>query len=255
MPKAKTQLIFLTMLLKYINLLAFGLMVYMNYLANALPINNKTTGQISEQYPNLFAPAGVTFSIWGIIYLMLLVFVIIQFREQNKPMVQAIGWTFAISCLLNALWILAWHYQQLPLSVLIISGMLAALLIINHKLLNFAPDFSRAAFGIYLGWICIATIANITALLVNYQWGGWGIAAEVWTIILIGIGSVITTLLILKLENPFVGLAVIWAFAGIILKRQTDFPSIVIAASIGIAVVSLITIIMFYRQFTSNHII
>lgn len=243
------------MLLKFVNVFAFGLMVYMNYLANALPLNNKTTGQLSGQYPNLFTPAGVTFSIWGIIYLMLLVFVIIQFREQNKQMIAAIGWAFAVSCLLNALWIVTWHYELLPLSVVIILGMLIALLIINRNLMSFAPDFSRAAFGIYLGWICIATIANITALLVNYNWGAWGISQEVWTIIMISAGALISALAIYKLDNPFAGLAVIWAFAGIILKRQSDFPSIVVAASIGIVIVSLVAIIMFYRHLTTVKII
>ena len=242
------------MLIKLVNVFAFGLMVYMNYLANALPLNDKTTGQLSEQYPNLFTPAGVTFSIWGIIYALLLIFVIIQFREQNKQMIAAIGWAFAISCLLNALWIIAWHYEQLPLSVLIIAGMLIALLVINRNLLNFSPGLTRAAFGIYLGWICIATIANVTALLVNYNWGAWGISQEAWTIIMIATGAGIAALAVYKLENPFAGLAVIWAFAGIILKRQNDFPSIVIAASIAIVIVSLATIIMFYRQLSVGKI-
>jgi tryptophan-rich sensory protein len=243
------------MLLKIVNVFAFGLMVYMNYLANALPLNNKTTGQLSEQYPNLFTPAGVTFSIWGIIYLMLLVFVIIQFREQNKQMIAAIGWAFVVSCLLNALWIVTWHYELLPLSVVIILGMLIALLIINRNMMSFAHGFSRAAFGIYLGWICIATIANITALLVNYNWGAWGISQEAWTIIMISAGALISALAIYKLDNPFVGLAVVWAFAGIILKRQNDFPSIVVAAAIGIVIVSMISIFMFYRHLTTGKII
>ena len=242
------------MLLKYINLLAFGLMIYMNYLANALPINNKTTGQISAEYPNLFAPAGITFSIWGVIYLLLLVFVVMQFREQNKTIIQAIGWTFVISSLLNALWILAWHYQQLPLSVLIILGMLAALIIINLRLMEFGPGLTQAAFGIYLGWICIAVIANITAMLVNFNWGGWGVSHEAWTIVMIVAGAALTGLAVFKLDNPFIGLAVIWAFAGIILKRTADFPSIVTAAAAGIAVMSLITLYVFYRQFSANQI-
>ena len=169
-------------------------------------------------------------------------------------MIAAIGWAFAISCLLNALWIIAWHYEQLPLSVLIIAGMLIALLVINRNLLNFSPGLTRAAFGIYLGWICIATIANVTALLVNYNWGAWGISQEAWTIIMIATGAGIAALAVYKLENPFAGLAVIWAFAGIILKRQNDFPSIVIAASIAIVIVSLATIIMFYRQLSVGKI-
>ena len=229
--------------MKYLNLIAFGLMVYMNYLANAMPINGKTTGQLSAQYPNLFVPAGITFSIWGVIYLMLLAFVILQFKVQNKQLVTSIGWLFAISCVLNAAWIVAWHYEQLPLSLLIMLGLLATLVIINLNIMKFPAFFTRATFGIYLGWICIATIANVTALLVSYQWGGWGISDQSWAIIMIAAGALISMAVIYKLENPFVALAVTWAFVGIILNRVNDFPAIVTAASIGIVLTGLMAVI------------
>ncbi len=238
--------------MKYINLIAFGVMVLMNYLANALPINGKTTGQLSGQYPNLFVPAGITFSIWGIIYLMLLAFVLIQFREQNKALVTAIGWAFVITCILNAAWIVAWHYELLPLSVIIMLGLLLTLILINGKLLNFSPGFTRAVFGIYLGWICIATIANITALLVAYNWGQWGLTQEGWAMIMIAAGVIICSFAMFRLDNPFMGLAVIWALAGIMLNRQSDFPSIVAAAAIGIAAIATITLLVFYRQITDG---
>lgn len=236
------------MLLKIANLVFFLAMVSINYLANALPLNNKTTGQLSEQYPNLFVPAGITFSIWGIIYLLLLGFCLIQFHGQNKGIVHSIGWAFAISCLLNALWIFAWHYEQLPLSLLIMLGLLATLIIINIKLSDAPHGLIKAAFGIYLGWICIATIANVTALLVQYNWGGWGISHEAWTIIMILAGMVISVLAIHRFQNPYIGLAVIWAFAGIILKRQGDIQSIVITASLGIFMLAVATIWMFLRK-------
>ena len=233
--------------MKYLNLIAFGLMVYMNYLANALPINGKTTGQLSAQYPNLFVPAGITFSIWGVIYLMLLVFVIMQFKVQNKPLIASIGWLFAISCVLNAAWIVAWHYEQLPLSLLIMLGLLATLVIINLNIMKFPALFPRATFGIYLGWICIATIANVTALLVSYQWGGWGISDQSWAIIMITAGALISMAVIYKLENPFVALAVIWAFVGIILNRVNDFPAIVTAASIGIVLTAIVAVVKAFK--------
>lgn len=238
--------------MKYLNIIAFGVMVLMHYLANALPINDKTTGQLSGQYPNLFVPAGITFSIWGIIYLMLLVFVVVQFREQNKAMIAAIGWAFLITCVLNAAWILAWHYELLPLSVIIMLGLLVTLVVINGKLLQFPPGFTRAVFGVYLGWICIATIANITALLVGYSWGQWGLTQEVWAMIMIAAGVIICAFAILRLDNPFIGLAVIWALAGIILNRQSDFPSIVATAATGIAAIAIITLLVFYRHLTDG---
>jgi hypothetical protein len=238
------------MLLKLVNLAAFILMILMNYLANALPLNGKTTGQLSDQYPNLFTPAGITFSIWGVIYLLLIGFSVIQFSSQNKSVLHSIGWAFAISCLLNALWIVAWHYEQLPLSLLIMLGLLVTLIFINARIQT-SPVFFKISFGIYLGWICIATIANVTALLVSMNWGGLGISEAVWAIIVILAGTAIAILAITKFDNPYIGLAVIWALAGIMIKRQADVMSIVIVAGIGIALVA-ITAVWLFLQPTAN---
>ena len=234
------------MLLKILNLLAFILVIVMNYLANALPINGKTTGELSAEYPNLFVPAGITFSIWGIIYLLLAVFIVMQFMDVNKDLVSAIGWAFVLSSIFNAAWIVAWHYQKLPLSLLIMLGLLASLIYINYQLQGFPSGLIKATFGIYLGWICIATIANVTALLVSYNWGGWGISEEAWAIILIAAGTLISAIALLRLNNPFLALAVIWAFAGIIIKRQVDFVSILITAALG-ALIMLIVMIIGFR--------
>ncbi len=232
----------LTSLLRYINLLLFGGMLFMNYLANALPLNNKTTGQLSDAYPNLFVPAGITFSIWGIIYLLLAAWCVFQFTAKGKPVTGNIGWLFAVSCLLNGLWIVAWHYEKLPLSLLIMLGLLATLILINMTVRNLPLGLTKAAFGIYLGWISIATIANVTALLVNLKWGAFGVSEQTWTIIMVAIGAVIVSIAIIRLANPFIGFAVVWAFAGIILKRSDDYRLIVMAASIAIIVVALVTI-------------
>jgi hypothetical protein len=236
--------------LKILNILFFVIMVVMNYLANALPINNKTTGELSDQYPNLFVPAGITFSIWGVIYLLLFVFILLQFREQNNSIVRAIGWAFIISCALNATWILSWHYQQLPLSLLIMLALLASLVYINHTLTVVSGGFFKITFGIYLGWICIATIANVTTLLVYYNWNGWGIPDYWWAITMIAVGTLITFFAMLKLNNPFIALAVIWAFVGIIIKRQTDYVSIVMTAIAGIVVLlsAVFAYVYFYRK-------
>jgi len=217
----------------------------MNYLANSLPINGKTTGQLSDAYPNLFVPSGITFSIWGIIYLLLVAYCILQFLPESKEIALRISWLFIISCVLNGLWILAWHYQKLALSVLIMIGLLVALIMINIQLRDLHMGVLKAAFGVYLGWICIATIANVTALLVNIGWGGLGISQQAWTIVMIAIGTLIVSLTLLRLNNPFIGLSVVWAFTGIILKRSDDYRSIVIAAALGIALVGFVTILGF----------
>jgi len=235
-------------MIKILSALLFAGMILMNYLANALPLNNKTTGELSDSFPNLFVPAGITFSIWGIIYLLLAVYCIVQFRDSNQEIVSKIGWIFAISCVLNGLWIVAWHYGNLPLSLIIMLGILVSLIYINISIRDIPFGIIKASFGIYLGWICIATIANVTALLVNQEWNGIGISEESWTIIMIAAGALIASLALYRLNNPFIGLAVVWAFTGIILKRQADFRSIAIAAGIALTLVALVTLYGFLRK-------
>ena len=232
-------------MLRYLTLIFFGAMVYMNYLANSLPINGKTTGELSDAYPNLFVPAGLTFSIWGIIYLLFAAYCVFQFFPASGEIAGRIAWLVIVSCVFNGLWILAWHYQKLPLSLLIMLGLLVSLIMINLQLRGEHSVLLKATFGVYLGWICIATIANVTALLVDTGWGGFGISHEAWTIVMIAIGTLIVSLTVLRMDNPYVGLSVVWAFAGIMIKRSADYRSIVIAAAIGILVVAIITVMAF----------
>ncbi|MBN2862834.1 MAG: tryptophan-rich sensory protein [Bacteroidales bacterium] len=235
-------------MIKFINVILFFGMIVMNYLANALPINNKTTGQLSDALPNLFVPAGLTFSIWGVIYLLLATYCVIQFRSANQAVNESIGWLFSVSCLLNALWIVAWHYQRLPLSLLVMAGLLVSLIYINMMIRDLPFGIIKASFGIYLGWICIASIANVTALLVYYDWGGFGMKESTWAIILILTGALIVSAAIFQFKNPFIGLSVVWAFIGIFLKRQSDFRSIALTAIIALIYISVITLLGFLRK-------
>ena len=235
-------------MIKYINLILFASVLVVNYLANALPLNHKTTGELSDNYPNLFVPAGLTFAIWGVIYLLLLGYCIVQFGGSRQLIVEQTGVFFAITCLLNIAWIFAWHYQKLPLSVIIILAFLVTLILVNINIRESSDLLVKAVFGIYLGWLCIATIANITALLVNYHWDGFGISEEAWTIIMIAAGTLIVCLSILDFKNPFIGLSVIWAFAGIIIKRSHDHPLIVMAAALCLIVVAVLVVTGFVTK-------
>jgi hypothetical protein len=237
-------------MVKYINIILFAGMLVMNYLANALPLNNKTTGELSDSFPNLFVPAGLTFSIWGVIYFLLIVYCVVQFTGSNKEVMSDISWLFGISCILNALWIVLWHYSKLPLSLIVMLGLLVTLIWINISIRELPFGIIKATFGIYLGWICIATIANVTALLVNTNWSGFNILQETWTIIMIVIGTVLIGLTVYRLKNPFIGLAVVWAFIGIAIKRQDDYKSIFISAIIALSLVALITLWGFLRKTT-----
>ena len=235
------------MLNKIINVVALAAVIYVNYLANALPINGKTTGELSDQYGNLFVPAGLTFAIWGLIYLLLLMFIIIQFLPAFNSSATSSYW-FLITCLFNMTWIVAWHYEKMALSLLIMLGLLAALTIMNLQLANEKQQLLKLIFGVYLGWILIATVANTTAGLVSIQWNRFGLSELTWTILLIIIGLGITTFSMIRLENPYLVISVAWAFLGIAIKRSADQPMIVLTAKIAIAFVIAASIYTTFRM-------
>jgi len=234
--------------MKYLNLILFAGMIVMNYLANSLPLNGKTTGDISDAWPNLFTPAGVTFSIWGIIYILLVIFCVIQFTTSYHVAISRVGWLFGLSCVFNALWIVAWHYERLPLSLILMAGLLICLIWINIFIKDLPDGFIKAGFGVYLGWICIATIANITVLLVSNGWQGFGLSGQTWAIIMIVVGAVIVSLTIWRMSNPYIGLAVVWAFAGIMIKRQDDYRAIFMTAAAAAVVVAVVVALSFFRR-------
>ncbi|QQG52503.1 MAG: tryptophan-rich sensory protein [Candidatus Falkowbacteria bacterium] len=206
-------------------------MVAVNWLANALPINNRSTGAISDAYPNLFAPAGLTFSIWGLIYLLLASYCLYQFglfqndRGRGKAaLFQKIGLYFILSSLANIAWIFSWHYDFIGISVVLMAVILFSLIkiadILNkEKLLLKEKFFIRVPFSVYFGWITVAAIANITVFLVSINWNGFGISDQVWTIIVLLAGLLIVILRMIKDKNVAYGLVLVWAYAGILLKH------------------------------------
>lgn len=243
-------------ILPIVNIVAFAATIVVNWLANALPIGGNTTGALSDSYPNLFVPAGITFSIWGVIYLFLLCFIVYQARdlfkkEQNgDDTINKIGFFFILSSLANICWIFAWHYKLTWLSLLFMFGILGVLLAIYLRL-DIGKDkpafiekvFVHIPFSIYLGWITVATIANITALLVSLGWNGFGLPEYIWTIVMICAASIITLLVLLTRKDIAYALVIMWALTGIIIKRTNPiFPpqqGIVIAAWICIGVIGV----------------
>ncbi|MTI40306.1 tryptophan-rich sensory protein [Fulvivirga lutimaris] len=233
---------------KILNTIGFIVVLVTNYLANALPINGYNTGELSDFYPNLFVPTGITFSIWGLIYLLLIGFIILQWVSADKKPVQQIGILFFLNCLLNASWILAWHYRLEELSVIIMLLLLTTLIKIWQTLQKTTFDskvmrfFTKTPFSIYFGWICVATIANITALLVHWNFNP--AYPEYWTAVLILITQILVWLVNKRNVNLAYSLTIIWAISGIVLKQsQLDGPFIIVVAGyIAIAATLVITI-------------
>ena len=202
-------------------------MVIVNFLANSLPINNRSTGEISDAYPNLFAPAGPAFSIWGLIYLLLAGYVLYQFAtkdQKTKELLKKINPLFIGTSLANISWIFAWHYDHIALSVLIMAALLILLIKIadvigKQQLTSQEKLFISTPFSVYFGWITVATIANITVFLVSIGWNGFGIADFVWMSIVLLIGALIGILRMQKDKNIAYGLVLVWAYAWILFKH------------------------------------
>lgn len=218
-------------------------MVTVNFLANRLPINNRGTGEISDAYPNLFAPAGPAFSIWGLIYLLLAGYVVYQFTksgQKKEELLKKINPLFIATSLANLSWIFAWHYDYIGLSVCIMAVLLVLLVKIAdilrvEQLIMQEKLFIRTPFSIYFGWITVAAIANITVFLVSIGWNRFGIADFVWTSIILLIGAFIGILRIRKDKNIAYGAVLIWAYAWILFKHLSaggfagQYPSVIVS--------------------------
>ncbi len=248
--------------------LLFIVMVGANGLANALPLNGVNTGQLSDEIPNLFVPAGLTFAIWGLIYAMLLGYAIAglvaAFGKSGTVRGSTLwsaadGWIFSINAALNTAWIFAWHWRMVGLSLVLMLGILLTLLMLlergykanaAYKAAGGPSTGGQKALGfflwrpilVYLGWICVATIANVTALLVTAGWNGFGIPELWWTVLVIAVGAMVGLYLVLMRGAVSSGLVVIWAYAGIIIKRGAADPvetmPIIIAAAAGAILVA-----------------
>jgi hypothetical protein len=243
------------LILSILNLLGFLGAVVVNALASILPINNITTGALSDLYPNLFVPAGLTFAIWGLIYVLLGIFAVyplvprVRKDPQKTEFVQRIGPLFFVSCLANIGWIFAWHYQVLPLSLVLMLVLLGCLLAIYLRLKVGKSEATKAErylvhlpFSVYLGWITIATIANITALLVDINWTTWGLGQQFWAVAVIIVGIAIALSVLFTRKDIFYCLVVDWAVLGILLKRLSDTTmadrSVEIVTIAGLALVT-----------------
>ena len=255
----------MVLFLAILNLLGFVGTVVVNALANILPINNITTGEVSDLYPNLFTPANITFAIWGLIYVLLAIFVIYQLlpsvrRDPHKAdFIQRIGPLFFISCLANMGWIFAWHYQNIALTLVLMLILLGCLLLIYLRLDIGITEATKARkylvhlpFSVYLGWITIATIANVAAMLVDANWGMFGLDEQFWAVAVIIVGIGIALSMLFTRKDIYYCLVVDWALLGILLKRLSDTTvpdQAVVAVTIaGLAILTIGVVVQAARR-------
>jgi len=241
---------------QFVVILSILITIMVNGLANALPINGMNTGQISDQFEVYFVPAGYVFSIWGLIYLGLIAFAIFQSLpgQRENPRLRATGWWIALSGLANSAWIFLWHYQLFPLTVIAMLVLLASLLITYLRLgigRTTVPAgetwMVRLPFSVYLGWITVATVANVTALLESLKWNGFGIAPEIWMGIVLVAVLVIAVLMNITRRDVAFSLVILWALAGISV-RHTAVEAVAIPTWITFGLVALSLVGAFFLK-------
>ena len=240
-----------SVLLKWSNIVAFVLTIIVNSLAGSTKlIGGVTTAQISDANPTLITPAGYVFSIWGIIYVLLGVFVVYQAlpSQKGKEYSKKIGWLFVLSSIINIAWLFLWQYNFLSLSVVLIFLLLITLILIytrlgigktNAKLSEKLT--TQLPFSVYLGWITIASIANVSVTLVSIGWDGFGIGVETWATLIVIVALAITLLVLATRKDIGYGLVIVWALIGIAVKQNGNQNILtLLEASIIIVIISIV---------------
>jgi hypothetical protein len=200
------------------------LTITVNTLANALPINGQNTGEISDRFDIYFVPAGYVFSIWGLIYIGMIAYTIYQAlpAQRDSELVKKINPSFWISNIANTAWIFLWHYEFFPLTLVTMLTLLASLLYIylqvSERTIRLDKNqkwFAKYPFSIYLGWISVATIANISQVLFYIGWNSWGISPLTWTVIMIAVATMLGLLILWRENDILYVLVLVWSFVGI----------------------------------------
>ncbi len=253
--------------LKWAVLLALLAMLAVNALSSILPINGVTPKEVSDRYPNLFVPAPLTFSIWGVIYLLLLGYALYQFGLFRKrgdaetvALLNKTGAVFILSCVFNLSWIIAWHYGLLAVSFGVIALLLLSLIILRFLIAKHEPLpaaarwLVRLPFSVYFGWVTVATIAGATALLVGYGFAGFGISEPVWTIAMVLIGAAIGILAALRFRDVAYLLVLVWAYANILNNHLSSsgfgggYPGVIAALGLCLAAFTAVIAVLIVQK-------
>jgi hypothetical protein len=232
-------------------ILALIAVIGINILANTLPLNGLNTVEISDRFDIYFVPAGYVFSIWSLIYLGLIAYAIFQALPSQKenPRLRSIGYLIVFSCLANITWLFLWHYEVFLFTLPAMLAILLSLIAIYLRLDVGRAQVSRAElwcvhipFSIYLGWITVATIANATQLLFYLGWSGWGISPEIWAVIMLAAGVIISAIMSLTRADIAYSLVLVWAYVGIAAKHAST-AIVATSAWIGAGLILVILII------------
>ncbi|MFQ3534457.1 MAG: TspO/MBR family protein [Aggregatilineales bacterium] len=215
----------------------------------------RTVAQLGEMYPIYFLPAGYVFAVWGVIYLGLGAFVVYHSRVgRSNPLMQRVGWLFIVTCLANIAWLILFLNEQFALSTVAMLILLGALISIYQTqrigLQAVTPTvrwMAHIPFSIYLGWITVATVANVTYVLFDAQWDGFGISGELWAAVMMAAATFITGLMIVRRSDFAYALVVIWALIGII-ARYPNVTLVALAAGASATLIAILIVLELVRS-------
>lgn len=242
---------------QFINIVAFVFTLVINGASESIPLNGQTSAQIANRLPIFFVPANYVFSIWGVIYTLLIVFIVYQAlpSQRENPYLRKIGYWFALTCLANGIWLVLFHYNLFALSMVAMVILLAALIIIytrievgQGKVSNATRWCIQIPFSTYIGWITVATVANAAYVLYDAGWNGFGISGQVWAAIMLVIATVITLTIIVTRRDVAYTAVLLWALVGIVVK-QSGTP--LVAGTAGV-VAAVIFLVLVWRLFTGR---
>jgi hypothetical protein len=210
--------------------------IIVNVLATSLPLNGISTGELSDRYPVLTTPAGYVFGIWSVIYIGLIGFAIYQAlpRQRERKVFDQIAPAFIVSCVANASWLVLWHYFQVALSVVAMLAILGSLISIYRVLWPLPAQGAdhwllKLPFSIYLGWISVATIVNVSVLGYTLGFTGRGPVEQAIAVVVLAVGCALAIFMALRRGDAAYALVITWAYIGIAVK-QTDAQPVVLAA-------------------------
>lgn len=235
---------------QFVTVVVFVITIVVNGAANVLPINGQQTREISDRFDVFVVPAGYVFSIWGVIYVALLAFTVYQAlpSKAEHPVLRSLGLLPALTGVLNTAWLLLFHYEVFVLTVPVMVALLVTLIVIHGRLWAMRERLEGVErwvvalpFSIYLGWITVATIANVAQTLSALGFDGFGIQPELIASVVLLLGLAIALTFVWRFADWAYGLVIVWAYAGIVVK-EADSALVPIVAGAGAVAVSALVL-------------
>lgn len=227
-----------------------------NFLANYIPINGVGTGEVSARYNSLITPAGPAFSIWGIIYLFLIIWLvqiwigIFRNKKETSADISHLMIAFPLSCIFNIGWLLVWHYELINLSLFMMLGLLVSLIWV-YKGYDNVKVLWKFPFSTYLAWISVATIVNVSVIVIHNEWVLFPEEGVTATVMMMLVATILALYLLHAKRDTFFGLVIIWAFTFIILKNM-DIEAIYFGGIGFIAIIFINIVFVYWLRWRSD---